>query len=189
MRCDRRQFRINYWQFNRLIFMRRDISNEVKTNQLIDRSTSTQQFGILNVNVKRVSRQPVQMMMLAMVAATRTQGGDITGAEITVLLVRAPSIASLSLARRDLYQLWNEYLHGIRGRKPANHFSLCDRGRVKHTYDSLCNNFWQIIVRLVGLGYEADVAIDQIYLVYGAQTSVTKILTSLRKDKQEGWKT
>ena len=87
MRCDRRQFRINYWQFNRLLFMRRDISNEVKTNQLIDRSTSTQQFGILNVNVKRVGRQPVQMMMfLAMVAATRTQGGDITGAEITVLL-------------------------------------------------------------------------------------------------------
>jgi hypothetical protein len=47
-------------------------------NQLIDWSMSTQQFGILNMNVERIGRQPGRMMMLATAAASRTQGGDVT---------------------------------------------------------------------------------------------------------------
>jgi hypothetical protein len=51
---------------------------------------------------------------------------------------------------------------------------------VKHTY-RLRNNVWQDIVELVRLLVRSlEVAIDCIYLVYSAQTSVTKILTSLR---------
>jgi hypothetical protein len=69
------------------------------------------------------------MMMLAMAAASRTQGDDITRSAEIAVPVQGPSIASLSLAPGDLYQLWNEYLHGILagGRKPAKHFvSQCN---------------------------------------------------------------
>jgi hypothetical protein len=163
--------------------LRRDI-NDIKTNQLIDRSTSTQQFGILNVNIKRIGRQPARMMMLATAAASRTQGGDITGAENAVP-VRAPPTASLSPAPKDLYQLWNEYLHGIGGRKPAKNFSPSERGRVKHVY-GLRNSGWQVILELVRSGITCEVAIDRIYTVYGAQTSLTTILRRLKKDRKDG---
>jgi hypothetical protein len=86
------------------------------------------------MNSESLSKQP------------RMQGGDITCAEITVP-ARAPSIAGLSLAPRDLYQQWNEHLHGIGGRKPAKHFSQRNRGRVTHTY-SLRNNVWHVIGEL-----------------------------------------
>jgi hypothetical protein len=163
--------------------LRRDI-NDVKTNQLIDRSTSTQQYGMLNVNIKRIGRQPGRMMMLATAAASRTQGGDITGAENTVP-VRAPPTASLSPAPKDLYQLWNEFLNGIGGRKPAKNFTSHERGRVKHVY-GLRNSGWQVILDLVRSGHTAEVAIDRIYAVYGPQTSLTTILRRLKKDRKDG---
>ena len=162
--------------------LRRDI-NDVKTNQAIDRNCVAQQFGALNANVKRIGRQPGRMMMLATVAATRTRDDDENDRTIPV---RAPPIASLSPAPKDLYQLWNEYEHGIGGRKPAKHFSLHERGKVKHIY-SLRNAGWQIIMGLVvRLGHTSEVAIDRIYAVYGAQTSVTAILRSLKKDVKAG---
>jgi hypothetical protein len=161
--------------------LRRDI-NDVKTNQAIDRNCVAQQFGALNANVKRIGRQPGRMMMLATVAATRTRDDDENDRTIPV---QAPPIASLSPAPKDLYQLWNEYEHGIGGRKPAKHFSLHERGKVKHIY-SLRNAGWQIISGLVRLGHTSEVAIDRIYAVYGAQTSVTAILRSLKKDVKAG---
>ena len=93
--------------------LRRDIKNDVKTNQAIDRTNTAQHFVNLNANVKRIGRQPGRMMMLASAAATRTRGGDDDN---TAPPVRAQS-AGLSPAPRDLYQLWNEYQHGIGGRK------------------------------------------------------------------------
>ena len=39
---------------------------------------------------------------------------------------------------------------------------------------------------LVDLGITSDMAIDQIYSVYGAQTSVTKIINAIIDDKKRG---
>jgi hypothetical protein len=122
------------------------------------------------------------MMMLASAAATRTRGGDNDN---TVPVRAQLTIAGLSPAPKDLYQLWNEYQHGIGGRKPAKQFSQRERGQVKHTY-SLRNNFWEIMVGLVRSGHTSEVAIDRIYAVYGAQTSVTNILTRIRTDRKAG---
>ena len=69
--------------------------------------------------------------------------------------------------------------------KPAKQFSQRERGQVKHTY-SLRNNFWELMVGLVRSGHTSEVAIDRIYAVYGAQTSVTNILTRIRKDRKAG---
>jgi hypothetical protein len=161
--------------------LRRDV-NDVKTNQAIDRTNTAQQFVNLNANVKRIGRQPGRMMMLASAAATRTRGGDNDN---TVPVRAQLTIAGLSPAPKDLYQLWNEYQHGIGGRKPAKQFSQRERGQVKHTY-SLRNNFWEIMVGLVRSGHTSEVAIDRIYAVYGAQTSVTNILTRIRTDRKAG---
>lgn len=120
--------------------------------------------------------------MLASAAATRTRGGDNDN---TVPVRAQLTIAGLSPAPKDLYQLWNEYQHGIGGRKPAKQFSQRERGQVKHTY-SLRNNFWEIMVGLVRSGHTSEVAIDRIYAVYGAQTSVTNILTRIRTDRKAG---
>jgi hypothetical protein len=72
---------------------------------------STQQFGISNLNAKPIGSQLRQVMRLAMVAASRTQGGNITSAEI-IVPVQAPSIVSLSPAPRGLYQelVWNVFM-------------------------------------------------------------------------------
>jgi hypothetical protein len=53
---------------------------------------------------------------------------------------------------------------------------------VKHIY-SLCNAGWQNFLGLVWLGHTSEVAIEA---VYGAQTSVTAILRSLKKDVKAG---
>ncbi len=87
------------------------------------------------------------MMMLGTVAATRTRDDE----NDTMIPVQAPPIANLSPAPKDLYQLWNEYEHSIGGRKPAKHFSLHERGKVKHIY-SLRNAGWQIILGLGSIG-------------------------------------
>jgi hypothetical protein len=103
------------------------------------------QFGALNANDKEIGRQPGQMMLLATVAATRTRDDKNNRRTIPVC---APPIASLLPAPKDSYQLWNEYDHGIGGRKPTKHFSLHERGKVKHIY-SLCNAGWQNFLGLV----------------------------------------
>ncbi len=45
---------------------------------------------------------------------------------------------------------------------------------------------WDFVCNLVNLGHTAGHAIDMIYDVYGAQTTVSKIINRLRKDKMNG---
>jgi hypothetical protein len=45
---------------------------------------------------------------------------------------------------------------------------------------------WDVIRNLVNLGHTAQRAIDIMYDVYGAQTSVTDIINRMRRDKKGG---
>ena len=124
-------------------------------------------------------------------AAVATGGGaagavppdSVAAAERALL---APALAMTNPATlmpnpKSLYDLWNEYLHGVGGRKPARLFSESERGRVKHKY-SRRKVIWDAVRELVTLGHSSERAIDIIYNVYGAQTSVTTIINRLRKD-------
>jgi hypothetical protein len=147
-------------------------------------------FSVVNGNVRRVAMQPIRRVgteaeAAAAAAATAALGGN--GGEQALL---APALAMMNPATlmpnpRSLYDLWNEYLNGVGGRKPARLFSETERGRCKSKY---CRRkvVWDVVRNLVTLGHTSQRAIDIIYDVYGPQTSVTDIINRLRKDKKNG---
>jgi hypothetical protein len=93
--------------------------------------------------------------------------------------------ATLSRTPRTLYLLWEEYEHGIAGRKAARLFTREERGRVKHKY---CRRkvVWDCIATLVRAGFTSQVAIDRVYHVYGVNTTVTRIINRMKQDGRAG---
>eukprot|EP00957_Ditylum_brightwellii_P143522 10933983-Ditylum_brightwellii.AAC.1 len=75
-----------------------------------------------------------------------------------------PYAITLSPNLSNLFILWQEYEHGIGGRKAACHFTQEERGhkKVKYTY---CNRkkVWDLVDKMIRSGYTADSAIDKIY--------------------------
>ena len=80
--------------------------------------------------------------------------------------------------------LWHEYEFGIGGRKPARQFTSVERGRVKFKY-SRRKIIWNAIDRMVRSGSTAQVAIDNIYEVYG-RLNVSAMATAMRQDEKSG---
>ena len=146
-------------------------------------------FDIMNGNIKRIALQPARRVdrsgtleagnaVMAGVDAGDGTGGDRTHA------VMIPA-ASLMPTPRSLYDLWQEYQHGIGGRKPARLFSHSERGHVKHKYHRR-KIVWDIVSGIVRQGHTSDAAIDRLHAIYGAQTSVTNIINGLKRDKKNG---
>jgi len=46
--------------------------------------------------------------------------------------------------------------------------------------------FWDLVEGMVRRGQSSDVAIDNIYQVYGWNNSVTKILNEMKRDRKRG---
>ena len=95
------------------------------------------------------------------------------------------TMVTLMATPRSLHDFWQEFQHGVGGRKAARLFCYSERGRSKFKY------FWQkvvwdLIAGLVRQGHTADAGIDRIYAVYGGQTSVTatNIIAGLKRDKK-----
>ena len=95
------------------------------------------------------------------------------------------TMATLMATSRSIHDLWQEFQHGVGGRKAARLFSYSERGRSKFKY---CRRkvVWDLIAGLVRQGHTADAGIDRIYAVYGGQTSVTNIIAGLKRDKKNG---
>ncbi len=107
-------------------------------------------------------------------------GGD-TAASAPVA-VATPPLAELNHKRRTLYILWEEWRHGIGGRKRACAFTTQERGKKnKHKFHRRLI-VWKFISLMVNAGIDSKVAIDHIYRVYGESTSVSEIINSLKKD-------
>ena len=66
---------------------------------------------------------------------------------------------TLSASPRTLYDLWDEFNHGIGGQKPAKDFTPRERGMVKHKY-SRQKVVWDTVARLVNSGLTSHVSID-----------------------------
>jgi hypothetical protein len=95
--------------------------------------------------------------------------------------------ASLSPNPKNLYEVWQEYQVGIGGRKAAKLFTAKERGgkvKLKYHRRKVVSSMVSGLVR-VGLT-AADRAIDQIYAVYGQQTSVTNIINGIKRDSKAG---
>ena len=91
----------------------------------------------------------------------------------------------LSPLPRKLFDLWQEYIEEIGGRKPARQFSFSERGRVKHKFHRR-KILWDLISGLTQQGYTANSAIDAIYNVSGQQTSLTNIKNGVKRDLKYG---
>ena len=119
------------------------------------------QLQALNANIKRIGLSPARPIR-------RTEGISTQS-------------ASLSPHPRTLYELWDEYVIGIGGRKPAREFTSRDRGKLKYKYYRR-KKLWDLVSALTRSGLTHHVAIDQIYQVYGRQNSVTTIIAAIKRD-------
>ena len=110
-------------------------------------------------------------------------GSDVEEEDLVSLEETTP--ATLSNNPRSLLLLWQEYRHGINGRKPAERFTREERNKkdIKQKYYRR-NHVWQTIARLVRGSLAAEVVIERIYSVYGYDSSPTKIITALVRDKK-----
>jgi hypothetical protein len=145
---------------------------DVRASQEEHRVQGRREFQMLQANIRRIAVQPV--VRCAAVAANGPNGG--AGAAVP---------ATLSPTPRTLYLLWEEYEHGIGGRKAARLFSREERGRVKHKYHR-SKVIWHCIAALVRAGFTAQVAIDRVYQVYGENTTVTIITYRMKQDRRAG---
>ena len=93
--------------------------------------------------------------------------------------------ATLSNNPRSLHLLWQEYKFGINGRKPAEQFTLEERNMpaTKQKYYRR-NLVWQTMARLVRGGLTAEIAIGRLHSVYGYDSSTSKIMTTMVRDKR-----
>jgi hypothetical protein len=124
------------------------------------------EFQMLQANIRRIAVQPV----VRRAAAAANGPNEGAGAAVP---------ATLSPTPRTLYLIWDEYQQGIGGRKAARLFSREERGRVKHKYHRR-KVIWDCIGALVRAGFTAQVAIDRVYLVYGENTTVTRIINQMK---------
>ncbi len=74
---------------------------------------------------------------------------------------------------------------GTGGGKPAKAFTQTERGANKFSF-SRRRVFWDLAEGMVRRGQSSDVAIDNIYQVYGWNNSVTKILNEMKRDRKRG---
>jgi hypothetical protein len=105
--------------------------------------------------------------------------------EVNAEPLEAVNNANLSHLPRDLAALWREYQHGLYGMKPARLFTTEERNntKLKQKYYRR-NQIWQIMVKQSRRGLTPEQAANEIYMVYGARTSVTKIIDCIIKDKE-----
>jgi hypothetical protein len=163
--------------------LRREI-HEIKLAQVADRAAMQRCFGIVNTGLRRIGMAPAFRIVQGGGVGAGHDDNNILAAAGLQNLARAAN-ASLSPCPRNLYDLWTEYTVGFGGRKPASQFSHCERGKSKHKFFRR-NVVWKMVKHLVDLGITSDMAIDRIYAVYGAQTSVTKIINAIIDDKKRG---
>ena len=140
-------------------------------------------YQTLNTNVRRIAMAPALRGGVNQ-AANGNQGADGNlGAAVGA--ANANGAATLSPTPRTVHALWQEYMEGIGGRKPARLFTPEERGLNKHRFTRR-KVVWDTIDRLIRRGFTANVACDQIYEHYGRQLSVTRVINAMLQDRRNG---
>ena len=84
---------------------------------------------------------------------------------------------------RMIQAFWQEYEHGIGGRKPAKLFTRQERGIRRFLY-SKRKLVWDKISLLVRQGYGWEAACDSIYAAYGRNLSIAQIMRQIQVDNR-----
>ena len=150
-----------------------DLREEVNRGSHTNRAA----FGRLSRTLTRISASPAMRLVRAVPSARDGDGSD----------EEAPTaLRAVLLGRpKTLHLLWEEYMFGGAGRKPAKDFTPRERGAVKHMY-CLRKPFWEKCSELVSSGYSATAACDRIYEAYGPGLPVTVILRKMKAHKRTG---
>ena len=158
---------------------------------MADRVASQKSFTVVNGSIRRIALQPgVRGSGVSIMRAAGGGGNDdrrtVDAAPLPATAGYGAAPASLNPNPKNLYEVWQEYQVGIGGRKAAKLFTAKERGgKVTHKYHRR-KVVWSMVSGLVQVGLTADTAIDQIYAVYGQQTSVTFIINGIKRDSKAG---
>ena len=148
-------------------------------------SRNQQRYRNMASSVSRLERRPFHAAPPVNVAAPHNVAGqNLPGVHLPQGAVQPE--ASLSPTPRTLFALWEEYMVGLGGRKPARDFTMHERGGAnKYKY---CRRkvVWDLIESMMRSGLSSHVCIDRIYAAYGENRSVTEIINCVRRDKNEG---
>ena len=148
--------------------------SELRASVENNASKTLRNHNVLNRNIQRLAMAPARILAAGQhAAAPAGQGANVVGG------------GTLSPLPRTLYDLWVEHQTGIGGRKPACEFTAQERGADKYRFFRR-KHVWDIITNLVNAGVQARVAVDRIYSHYGANKSVTKIISDIMRDKRNG---
>jgi hypothetical protein len=153
---------------------------ELHVQRAQDIAMNNHQFQTLNANIRRIHRQPDQLLAAGAANARHIQQQL---AQPVAAGAVANNNATLSPTPRSLFELWNEWNTGIGGRKAAIHFTPQERGACKHKFTRR-KRAWDIIRTMINKGHSAQTAIDRIYAVYGQGMPVTTILNRIAIDRR-----
>ena len=155
--------------------------SELRASVENNAATNLRNHNVLNRNINRIAMAPARLVAGAIAAAPAGPGNNLPP-PANVVVVGGGTLSPLP---RTLYDLWVEYQTGIGGRKPAREFTAQERGADKYRFYRR-KHVWDIVTNLVNAGVQARVAVDRIYSHYGANSSVTKIISDIMRDKRNG---
>lgn len=143
------------------------------------------QFAALLRRQKRLEEMIRQMLVAP---ARRSRGNRISSRIVqgdTTNHAGDVRRALLHRCPRTLPVLWDEYVNGIEGNKPASLFSRRERGGTNKFKYSRRLVFWRCMKRLIRGGCSVGTACNRITAVYG-NVSVTQIINRMRRDEKMG---
>jgi hypothetical protein len=159
--------------YAQVLELRRDNAN-LRSELAATRNELMRVMGSINANVRRIRIAPT------LTIRPNTNNNNNYN-ETEVLMTQE---ATLSPTPKNLYLLWQEYVQGIGGRKPAKDFSPSERGACKFNY-ARRKIVWDAVNLLIRAGYTAQVAIDKIYDFYGRNKTTSFIIDRMRADRQQ----
>ena len=133
--------------------------------------------------IKVVNRNVRQLMRSSAVG-----GGVRRGAAVPLTITtRSQNNAILMDRPKSLHMLWNEYMFGIGGSKPAKEYTPQESHGVKNKDKfNMRKQFWLKCAEMVNAGWNAEEAINQFYQVYNHGhyrcQNLTQILKAIKKD-------
>jgi len=166
------QMQALYGQMNGLRTENREVKLEIRRLK----QRLGMQLRRMNSRISRIALHPVVRNRGANNDAGAARGGN-NNEDPPATLVPSP---------KNISVLWQEFMFGIAGRKPARTFSARERGQCKCTYN-LRKLAWTKISELIRAGHTAQTAIDLIYDVYGRASGLSAILVRMRHDRRNGW--
>ena len=139
----------------------------------------TQRLQTLSKNVVHLMKRAIHIVRPGSSVANCAMQNPVHDQEESA---RRESNARLTSHPRCLHLLWNESEFGCGVNKAAKLFTATEQRKVKHKY-CVCKVVWDTVDEMILRGWSASTACERIRDVYIDQSSVTKILCTMRADR------